>query len=373
MEKSLNQEIKDKFAIADVDIRTYSPLTLAYIGDGIFDVIIRSIVVGRGNTPVNQLHHKTSHVVKAHSQAIMAEALMDVLTDTEKRLVAYHEVGHALVAALEKHTQPVSKITIVPHTQGTLGYTLHLPEEEKFLMSKEDILAEIRTLLAGRSSEEIEKALGLLDKQGISYEILFLDAPDDVLMRRYSETRRRHPISIAEGISTREAFQKEHQILRPFKERANYIIDTALLSTAQNKERICELFVQNGGAKNAMRLTIMSFGFKFGVPADSDLVLDVRCLPNPFYVPELKFKTGLDQEVVDFVMGHPEAQELLRRYEAFLEYALPLYVKEGKSQLTIAVGCTGGKHRSITFARKIAEYCEKLGYQPGVQHRDASR
>ncbi len=110
-----------------------------------------------------------------------------------------------------------------------------------------------------RSSEEIEKALGLLDKQGISYEILFLDAPDDVLMRRYSETRRRHPISIAEGIlSTREAFQKEHQILRPFKERANYIIDTALLSTAQNKERICELFVQNGGAKNAMRLTIMS-------------------------------------------------------------------------------------------------------------------
>ena len=103
-----------------------------------------------------------------------------------------------------------------------------------------------------------------------------------------------------------------------------------------------------------MRLTIMSFGFKFGVPADSDLVLDVRCLPNPFYVPELKFKTGLDQE-------------------AFLEYALPLYVKEGKSQLTIAVGCTGGKHRSITFARKIAEYCEKLGYQPGVQHRDASR
>ena len=224
-----------------------------------------------------------------------------------------------------------------------------------------------------RSREQIETALQQLDDQKTPYKILFLDAPDDVLMRRYSETRRRHPISIAEGISTREAFQKEHQILRPFKERANYIVDTALLSTAQNKERICELFVQNGGAKSAMRLTVMSFGFKFGVPADADLVLDVRCLPNPFYVPDLKFKTGLDQEVVDFVMGKPEAQELLRRYEAFLEYALPLYVKEGKSQLTIAVGCTGGKHRSITFARKIAEYCEGLGYQPGVQHRDASR
>ena len=192
-------------------------------------------------------------------------------------------------------------------------------------------------------------------------------------MRRYSETRRRHPISIAEGISTREALAKERQILQPFRERADYTINTELLSTAQNKERICNLFAPDGGAKAAMRLTVMSFGFKFGIPEDANLVLDVRCLPNPFYIPELKHKTGLDEEVVDFVMGHPEAKELLRRYESFLEYALPLYVKEGKSQLTIAVGCTGGKHRSITFARKIAEYCKQLGYQTGIQHRDAAR
>ena len=185
--------------------------------------------------------------------------------------------------------------------------------------------------------------------------------------------RRRHPISIAEGISTREAFAKERQILQPLKERANYTINTALLSTAQNKERVCDLFLKNGGAKSAMRLNILSFGFKFGIPPEADLVLDVRCLPNPFYVPELKHKTGLDQEVVDFVMGHPEAQELLHRYENFLDYALPLYVKEGKSQLTIAVGCTGGKHRSITFARKIAEFCEEKGYQPSTQHRDSAR
>ena len=206
-----------------------------------------------------------------------------------------------------------------------------------------------------RSREEIEEALQQLDEQNTPYKILFLDAPDDVLMRRYSETRRRHPISIAEGISTREAFLKERQILEPLRARADYRINTALLSTAQNKERICDLFLKTGGAKAAMRLTIMSFGFKFGIPQEADLVLDVRCLPNPFYVPELKHKTGLDQDVVDFVMGHPEAQELLKRYENFLQYALPLYVKEGKSQLTIAVGCTGGKHRSITFARKIAE------------------
>ena len=224
-----------------------------------------------------------------------------------------------------------------------------------------------------RSREQIETALQQLDEQKTPYKILFLDAPDDVLMRRYSETRRRHPISIAEGISTRDAFLKERQILQPLKDRADYTINTGLLSTSQNKERICDLFLKNGGAKNAMRLTIMSFGFKFGLPPEADLVLDVRCLPNPFYVPELKHKTGLDQDVVDFVMSHPEAQELLKRYENFLQYALPLYVKEGKSQLTIAVGCTGGKHRSITFARKIAEYCTQLGYEPGVQHRDVKR
>ena len=139
-----------------------------------------------------------------------------------------------------------------------------------------------------RTPEEIEEALSQLDAQGIEYEILFLDAPDDVLMRRYSETRRRHPISIAEGISTREAFAKERKILKPLQERADYVINTALLSTAQNKERICDLFAKNGGAKGAMRLTVMSFGFKFGIPPEADLVLDVRCLPNPFYVPELK-------------------------------------------------------------------------------------
>ena len=190
-----------------------------------------------------------------------------------------------------------------------------------------------------RTREEIEQALQELDAQKKPYKILFLDAPDDVLMRRYSETRRRHPISISEGLSTREAFLKERQILEPLRVRADYTINTALLSTAQNKERIC----------------------------------DVRCLPNPFYVPGLKHKTGLDQEVVDFVMSHPEAKQLLERYELFLQVALPLYVREGKSQLTIAVGCTGGKHRSITFARKIAEYCTSLGYEPGVQHRDAMR
>ena len=221
-----------------------------------------------------------------------------------------------------------------------------------------------------RSREQIETALQQLDEQKTPYKILFLDAPDDVLMRRYSETRRRHPISIAEGISTRDAFLKERQILQPLKERANYTINTGLLSTSQNKERICDLFMKNGGAKNAMRLTIMSFGFKFGLPPEADLVLDVRCLPNPFYVPGLKHKTGLDQEVVDFVMSHPEAKQLLERYELFLQVALPLYVREGKSQLTVAVGCTGGHHRSVAVANELGRIFNEKGYRTTVTHRD---
>ena len=223
------------------------------------------------------------------------------------------------------------------------------------------------------SQQEILEALDQLDLQQTPYKILFLDASDDVLRRRYKETRRRHPISLAENISTQEALAKEREILRPLQDRADYIIDTSLLSTAQNKERICDLFVPGGGAKAAMRLTVMSFGFKFGLPGEADLVLDVRCLPNPFYVPQLKHKTGLDQEVADYVMSFEASRELLARIEYLLDYALPLYVREGKSELTIAVGCTGGKHRSITFARKIADYCQKLGYATSTQHRDAAR
>ena len=237
-----------------------------------------------------------------------------------------------------------------------------------------DRVALVSDIRSGNGNfQGILDAMERLKQGGDICRLLFVTADLETIIKRYKETRRRHPMSISDGLSTREAFRRERGILQPLKDRADYTINTGLLSTSQNKERICDLFNQNGGAKSAMRLTVMSFGFKFGIPPEADLVLDVRCLPNPFYVPELKHKTGLDEEVVDFVMSHPEAQELLKRYESFLEYALPLYVKEGKSQLTIAVGCTGGKHRSITFARKIAEYCEKLGYKPGIQHRDSVR
>lgn len=253
---------------------------------------------------------------------------------------------------------------------GLLPRFVEFSEAGENMLEKVAIAMDIR---GARTSGEIMSALARLDEMRVDYRVLFLDAADDVLERRYKETRRRHPMSIIQGIPTAEAIRRERTILKPLQEHADYQIDTSLLSTSQNKERICSLFIPNGGAKDAMALTVMSFGFKFGLPKEADIVFDVRCLPNPFYVPELKHKTGLEQEVVDYVMGFEEARQLEQRIEALLETSLPLYVREGKSALTIAVGCTGGKHRSITFARRIGEYCTKLGYSPSILHRDAQR
>ena len=251
---------------------------------------------------------------------------------------------------------------------GLLPRILDFAQQGENQLSRVAVVMDIRGL---HSVQETNEALEALDEKKMPYDILFLDASDAAIRRRYKETRRVHPMTISEGIPVSEAITKERQILQPLRERAKYVIDTSLLSTAQNRERVSSLFLQKGQC--AMSINVVSFGFKYGLPQEADIVFDVRCLPNPFYVPELKEKTGLDQEVVDYVMKFPESQELLRRIESFLEYALPLYVKEGKSQLMIAIGCTGGKHRSITFARKIGEYCTKLGYQPSVQHRDARR
>ena len=251
---------------------------------------------------------------------------------------------------------------------GLVPRLLEFAQQGENMLSKVAVVLDVR---GARSYQEIQQALASLDEKNAKYQILFLDASDEVLMRRYKETRRRHPISVNRGVSTSEAIQEERKILRPMYERASYIVDTSLLTTAQHKERICSLFLNS--AQTPMALTVMSFGFKFGLPKEADILYDVRCLPNPFYVEELRNKTGLDQEVVDFVMGHEEAKELLARLKSLLEYSLPLYVKEGKSQLTIAVGCTGGKHRSITFARQIGQFCQELGYCPSIQHRDVNR
>ena len=251
---------------------------------------------------------------------------------------------------------------------GLVSRLIDFAQQGENQLNRVAVVLDVRGL---RTVQDVDAALAALDEKKVEYEILFLDAADAVIRRRYKETRRQHPFSLSAGLTIQDAIAREREVLQPLRERARYVIDTSLLSAAQNRERICSLFLNRG--QSAMALTIMSFGFKYGLPQEADIVFDVRCLPNPFYVPELKNLTGLDQPVVDYVMQAPESQEFLRRLQSLLEYALPLYVKEGKSQLVIAVGCTGGKHRSITFARLLGEYCQKLGYAPSVQHRDARR
>ncbi|MDL2215706.1 RNase adapter RapZ [Ruminococcaceae bacterium OttesenSCG-928-N02] len=208
-----------------------------------------------------------------------------------------------------------------------------------------------------------------LKSEGVSYKILFLEAREEVLERRYKETRRRHPLSITNGIPTENALELERKILMPVYEMADYIVDTSLLSTMQLRESIVSLFAKN--RSDVMQLNFISFGFKFGLPKNADLVFDVRCLRNPFYQPALKNKTGLDAEVAAFVLESEEAQGLLQHLYAMLAYTLPLYQKEGKSELTIAIGCTGGKHRSVTFAEEFTKLFK--AYEPLTLHRDIER
>lgn len=214
-------------------------------------------------------------------------------------------------------------------------------------------------------------AMDRLKQGGDVCRLLFVTADLETIIKRYKETRRRHPL-MSDGMSIEQAMHREEELLRPLRERADVVIDTTQMPAAKLRNELYRIFGDKS-ARGKLSVNVMSFGYKYGIPLEADLVFDVRFLPNPFYVPELKHKTGLNQEVVDYVMASEESQELLHRYEYMLEYALPLYVKEGKSQLMIAVGCTGGKHRSITFARKIGEFCKKLGYAPSVQHRDVNR
>ncbi len=271
--------------------------------------------------------------------------------------------------------------SLVVHALEDIGYFCidNLPpallsrivEFSKQSASEIEKLAVVIDVRSGESNGSITQALDELRKMGVPYECLFLDSQTDVLERRYKETRRTHPLSIKNRISIEEAIERERKILQPIAESANYIIDTSVLSTAQLRDRVVSLFTED--KREGMVITVISFGFKFGTPKDSDLVFDVRCLRNPFYIPELKHKTGLDKEVYDYVFSFDEAQGLLLRLKDLLGYSLPLYLKEGKSQLSIAVGCTGGKHRSVAFARALGEFAQQQGYRTSVLHRDIER
>ena len=214
-----------------------------------------------------------------------------------------------------------------------------------------------------------------LTAEHIDYEILFLDASDDVLVKRYKETRRMHPL--AESGRVEQGITLERERLGFLKKHADYIIDTSQLLTRELKQELDKIFVQNREFKNLM-ITVLSFGFKYGIPADADLVFDVRFLPNPYYYENLRKLTGNDKEIQDFVMGYDMAHIFLDKLEDMIRFLVPNYVLEGKNQLVIAIGCTGGKHRSVTLANKLYErLSDQTDYGIKLEHRyigkDAAR
>ena len=229
------------------------------------------------------------------------------------------------------------------------------------------LVYDVRTAL---SFTELFGVLDQLEAMGCACKLLFLEASAETIIKRYKETRRRHPL--AEKTDTlEEAVLRERELLSPVRARADVVIDTSRLSTAQLQQEMLRLFGADGG-QEGMGVTVTSFGFKHGLPLDADLVFDVRCLPNPFYIEELRSKTGLDAPVRDYVFSFKESCGLLEQIRNFLTYALPLYAEEGKTGLVVAVGCTGGHHRSVAFVHALAEFCREKGYPTREIHRDIS-
>ena len=204
-----------------------------------------------------------------------------------------------------------------------------------------------------------------------AYSILFMEATDEVIIQRYKETRRSHPLA-DECDSLEEAIALERRMLSPLRERAAHIIDTSGLTARGLRAKLLQLFAR-GPAERSMEVRVTSFGFKHGIPIEAELVFDVRFMPNPYYVPELKNKTGLDQAVRDFVFSFRQTNDFMEQLEKMLTFLLPLYAEEGKSALVIAIGCTGGHHRSVAVAHELAEYITEEGYQVTENHRDISR
>lgn len=219
--------------------------------------------------------------------------------------------------------------------------------------------------------DDFDKGLRDMREREIPYRIMFLDCEDAVLMRRYKETRRRHPLTEIGDSSVKQAVVRERQLLEHVKTAADYLIDTSHFTSAQLREQIVQMFLENPDA--AMSIQCMSFGFKYGTPREADFLLDVRCFPNPFYVDELKHRTGLEKQVQDFVLECEESREFERRMFALVDYMLPLYRNEGKTQLVLAIGCTGGKHRSVTFTERLAAHLKEQGVSAVVNHRDIAK
>ncbi|MGN0665977.1 MAG: RNase adapter RapZ [Huintestinicola sp.] len=237
--------------------------------------------------------------------------------------------------------------------------------QSKGSMSKVAIVADIR---GGAVYNELDSSIEYLKQRVSDVSVLFLDASDDVLIRRYKETRRRHPLDESAHGSIQNAIVMERKMMEHIRDSADYYIDTSDMKAQQLREIVAELFLDNPG--DVMSVTIMSFGFKYGAAREADLVFDVRCLPNPFYIPELKKHTGMESCVRDYVMSFEQSKELDKKLKELIDFLIPLYRHEGKTQLVIAFGCTGGKHRSVTFAENMYNYLNEKDIRVRLSHRD---
>lgn len=240
-----------------------------------------------------------------------------------------------------------------------------LTQQAKGALSRVAVVTDVR---GGDMFSSLIKTLDELEGEKKDFRVLYLDANDYVLVNRFKETRRKHPLAENCLGSLEQAVRLERDVLKPVRERADYIIDTSFLSPAQLKERISSLFL--GDASDALMIHCVSFGFKFGIPTEADLVFDVRCLPNPFYVESLKKLTGLDEPVREYVMKWDQTKGFVSRFLDLIDYMIPLYCNEGKSQLVVAVGCTGGHHRSVTLAQLLYTHLQDKNFRVSVNHRD---
>ena len=224
-------------------------------------------------------------------------------------------------------------------------------------------------------SESCASLLHVIDRLragGVNCRLLFLRADVTTIIKRYKETRRRHPL-LVEGGSVEDAVEREMQLLAPLAERADFMIDTTDMPNSKLRSEIFSLFGSKDAANGDLSVSVMSFGYKYGIPLEADLVFDVRFMPNPFYIPELRHKTGMDDEVYNYVFGFDVANAFLDKLRQMLAFLLPLYKEEGKTMLVVAIGCTGGHHRSVSITRALTKYLRTLGYDAFENHRDITR
>ncbi len=272
--------------------------------------------------------------------------------------------------------------TIVVHSFEDLGYfcvdnlpPTFIPKFAEMIRQSEgriNKIALVSDVRGGKFFDTLQTALKQLQELGIEYEILFLEANTLDLIKRFKETRRKHPLwSSSKSIKT--AIEQEQKMLSQIRDGADKIIDTSTLSPKQLKEKIRKLYVQPNGKPASLSVSLMSFGFKHGLPPDADMVFDVRFLPNPYYIDALRDLSGNNQEIVAYVMEFDEANTFLEKVLNLCEFLLPQYMEEGRGELIIAIGCTGGQHRSVVVTNRLANQLAKLGYQVDTSHRDLDK